>query len=372
MLCDLEGLTYDQAAGRLRCTVPTLYHRLAKGRKRLRDRLIRRGVTAATAGAAIQLSQPTAMAAIPAGWTEAVVTAATDGPVSMTVAALTTILIRSAIMTRLGTASVAILGAAALTSVVAIAVRPMPRVASDPASPVPPAQSRSTPTDPPQPAARPAEPVVRDVKDEPPKRGALRIAKLKHAGDWNIAPRAIPNLMEALRKPPLRYNVVLQPKNLFPNDPSLIYYPLVYLHGRGAFSFSKDQLDALHRHLVPGGGTLFADAHCGDPAFDAAFRRFVAGLLPDQKLEPIPQDDAIYHLEGGAHLCDCQYNKAAGGGKGHPELEGLKFNGHWAVIYSKLDLTCALDRDAEIECKGYTHESALRIMGNIVIDSTTP
>ena len=51
VLCDLEGLTYEQAAGRLRWTVPTLYHRLAKGRKRLRDRLIRRGVTAVAVGA---------------------------------------------------------------------------------------------------------------------------------------------------------------------------------------------------------------------------------------------------------------------------------------------------------------------------------
>jgi RNA polymerase sigma factor (sigma-70 family) len=57
LLCDLEGLTYDQAAGRLRCTVPTLYHRLARGRKRLRDRLVRRGVTAAAGGAAMKFSR---------------------------------------------------------------------------------------------------------------------------------------------------------------------------------------------------------------------------------------------------------------------------------------------------------------------------
>ena len=49
----------------------------------------------------------------------------------------------------------------------------------------------------------------------PPKRGALRIAKLKHAGDWNIAPQAIPNLMEALRRPPLNFDVVITQKDLF-------------------------------------------------------------------------------------------------------------------------------------------------------------
>jgi len=36
---------------------------------------------------------------------------------------------------------------------------------------------------------------VREVKvfgQESPKRGALRIAKLRHAGDWNVAPLSVP------------------------------------------------------------------------------------------------------------------------------------------------------------------------------------
>ena len=123
---------------------------------------------------------------------------------------------------------------------------------------------------------------VHDFKADPAKRGALRIAKLQHAGDWNVAPLAIPNLMDALRRPPLSFDVVVNHKELFPRDPSLIYYPLIYIHGRASFSFTKEDLDALRRHIEPGGGTLFADAACGSPAFDAAFRRFVAELLPGQ------------------------------------------------------------------------------------------
>jgi hypothetical protein len=213
---------------------------------------------------------------------------------------------------------------------------------------------------------------VRDLKKDAPKRGALRIAKLMHAGEWNIAPQAIPNLMDALRKPPFSYDVVLTQKDLLASAPSLVYYPLVYLHGRRAISFPKDQLEALRRHLEPGGGTLFADAACGSLAFDAAFRRFVGELLPDQKLEPIPRDDEIYHLEGGFDLHNCQYTKAAGGRKDLPQLEGVKINGHWAIIYSKLDLGCALERHSGIDCKGYTFESAVKIAGNIVIYSTLP
>ena len=39
-----------------------------------------------------------------------------------------------------------------------------------------------------------------------------------------------------------------------------------------------------------------------------------------------------------------KYTKAAGGREGYPDLEGVKVNGHWAVIYSKLDIGCALER----------------------------
>ncbi|MGP0064405.1 MAG: DUF4159 domain-containing protein [Isosphaeraceae bacterium] len=213
---------------------------------------------------------------------------------------------------------------------------------------------------------------IRDIKVAAPKRGALRIAKLKHSGDWNIAPQAIPNLMDALRKPPFSFDVVVTQKDLFPRDPNLIYYPFIYLHGRGSVSFPREDLEALRQHLEPGGGTLFADAACGSAAFDAAFRKFVADLLPNSRLVPIPRDDELYTTKVGFDLSDSQYTKAAGGGKGFPQLEGVKINGHWAIIYSKFDIGCALERHTGIDCKGYTYESALKIAGNIVIYSTLP
>jgi hypothetical protein len=213
---------------------------------------------------------------------------------------------------------------------------------------------------------------VRNLKGAPPARNALKIGKLKHAGDWNVAPQAIPNLMDALKKPPFRFDVVITQKDLFPRDPDFIYYPLIYIHGRAALSFTKEDLDALRQHLDPGSGTIFADAACGSPAFDAAFRRFVAELLPNNPLVPIPHDDPIYTKQVGADLSDVQYTKGAGGGRDFPQLEGVKINDHWSLIYSKYDIGCALERHTGIECKGYTYESAIRIAGNIVIYSTLP
>ena len=44
VLCDLEGRSYAEAARRLSCPMGTLQSRLARGRARLRTRLVRRGV----------------------------------------------------------------------------------------------------------------------------------------------------------------------------------------------------------------------------------------------------------------------------------------------------------------------------------------
>ena len=56
VLCDLEGLTNAKAAGRLHWTEPTLRHRLLRARRRLRERLIRRGITAGAVGVVLAAS----------------------------------------------------------------------------------------------------------------------------------------------------------------------------------------------------------------------------------------------------------------------------------------------------------------------------
>jgi hypothetical protein len=217
---------------------------------------------------------------------------------------------------------------------------------------------------------------VRDVtstsdKVETPKRGALQIAKLHHADDWSLAPSAMNNLTASLRDK-LGLDVVAGYKELRLGDPDIRKYPLVALHGRAGFTFSPENRLWLGRYLEPGGGTLFADAACGSPAFDAAFRRLVAGMLPGHNLVPIPIDDVILSERMGYSLREVQYNKAAGGEKSIPQLEGVELDGRWAVIYSKYDLGCALARRPGADCKGYSHESALRISSNIVIYATSP
>jgi hypothetical protein len=53
--------------------------------------------------------------------------------------------------------------------------------------------------------------------------------------------------------------------------------------------------------------------------------------------------------------------------KGAPIVEGIEVNGRYVVVYSKYDLSCALERQTTVSCAGYPTEDAARIAVNIVL-----
>ena len=144
--------------------------------------------------------------------------------------------------------------------------------------------------------------VIRDVIDfkaDAPKRGALRIAKLKHGGDWNIAPQAIPNLMEVLRKPPLSFDVVINQKDLLPRDPELDLLPArLHPRPRGVVVRQRRPRGAA-QHLDPGGGTLFADAACGSPTFDGVVSEVRRSASAEQPARPDSAHRRALRNQGG-------------------------------------------------------------------------
>ena len=113
VLCDLEGLTYEQAAHHLHWTVPTLRNRLARGRQALKARLTRRGVMAP---AIVALLASKAPAAVPPTLARMTLAAATGGSASAGATLLTHTILRGMMMTQLKIASTAALAALALAS----------------------------------------------------------------------------------------------------------------------------------------------------------------------------------------------------------------------------------------------------------------
>jgi protocatechuate 3,4-dioxygenase beta subunit len=76
VLCDLEGLTHEQAARRLGCPVKTVEGRLYRARELLRLRLTRRGVTTTAGMLGVALAHRTASGAPSASWVDATARAA--------------------------------------------------------------------------------------------------------------------------------------------------------------------------------------------------------------------------------------------------------------------------------------------------------
>ena len=52
-----------------------------------------------------------------------------------------------------------------------------------------------------------------------------------------------------------------------------------------------------------------------------------------------------------------------------PILEGIEIDGRLVVIYSKYDISCALEHQASLACDGYVEADALRIAVNVVLYS---
>ena len=110
MLCDLEGLSYEHAAGQLLVPVGTVRSRLARARERLGNRLRRRGLVPCGIGLAIGLGPRPAPASPPVATTEAMIRAAMEvaggrsaaGAISAEAVRLASSYLRSRRMVRIG------------------------------------------------------------------------------------------------------------------------------------------------------------------------------------------------------------------------------------------------------------------------------
>lgn len=226
--------------------------------------------------------------------------------------------------------------------------------------------------------------IIKESEGKTPPRGHLQVAQLVGARDaLPLAPRAIPNLMAELGK--LDFEVHRAAKKLTLGTEDVLKFKFFYMHDNKGFAVpTAAELDNL-RYSLEHDGLLLADAACGSKQFDKSFRELVERLWPKDKypdrqlaaldLKANQEKDGLYSKEvNGTIIETVKYRREEEGGmpskdfvEGEPKLEGVKINGRWAVIYSRYDIGCALEKQQSTGCLGYDHDSAKLLARAVVL-----
>jgi hypothetical protein len=216
--------------------------------------------------------------------------------------------------------------------------------------------------------------------EERAARGMLYVPKLTHGGGSDDAPNALVNLLGIFSRQS-KSRVAVRRMLLAPDDPRLFEHPILFMHGRREFRFSAAERGAL-AEFIERGGFVFADAICASPEFSRAFRREWEAVLEGVELSRIPPDDPLFSrtfrgfdidtvtlrdpkLRGGDNPLEARLVRTT------PLLEGMQVDGRYAVIFSPYDLSCALENQSSLECKGYVQEDAARLGVNILLYALT-
>jgi hypothetical protein len=214
----------------------------------------------------------------------------------------------------------------------------------------------------------PAAKEVERLKEVP--RGAIRLARLVHDGDYRADPHALVNLAALLRDS-AKVDVVARSRYLQPQDEALYEYPVVFMTGHHSFKYTDEQIAALRKYLDRG-GFLFADSCCGRKAFDASFRELVKKLYPKKTFAKLPAKHPIYKGNPGTPLGEVRYRKVLAEelksrGTTTPPLERIELDGRTVILYSPFDFSCALEGDRPYACRGYMDQGGKRLALNIVL-----
>lgn len=214
----------------------------------------------------------------------------------------------------------------------------------------------------------------------PNLRGTLFLPKLQHGGGADDVPRAIPNLLEAMRRE-IQNQVASRNLLIAPSEKDLEKYPLVYIHGRQKFSWTAEQRKALRQYLTDRGGFLLGDAICGSTEFADALRNELREILPEATLQRVPADHPMltqeYYGFNVQRVTIVDPSSGAKGGgtatrrTGSPSLEMLVWKDgeqeRVVAIFSPLDISCALESRGATQCRGYIPQDAAKIAINMIL-----
>lgn len=114
--------------------------------------------------------------------------------------------------------------------------------------------------------------------------------------DWDNDPSTIPNLMNEFgRRTKIKVSIDQQPIN-FGDKGKIFQYPLIYMNGHQAFSFTQDDADTIREYLKRGGFLFIVNDNAKGGAFEDSLYKEMKKILPGSEFQKVPMSHPIYHI----------------------------------------------------------------------------
>ena len=201
-------------------------------------------------------------------------------------------------------------------------------------------------------------------------RDQLVVAQLQHNGDWDPTPHGLPNLLKFIDGNST-LNVQFKRVTLNLDDVDVLKQPLLYMTGLRSFALNDKERQHL-RDYLKAGGILFAESAMGSEEFDASFRKEMAAVLPDNKLETMPLNHPIFN--NVFKLSQVSYTplmETIEPGLKEPMLEAITKDGVPCVIYSRFSLSNGWEQLPNPYAKAYGDDDSLKLGTNILVYALT-
>jgi hypothetical protein len=199
--------------------------------------------------------------------------------------------------------------------------------------------------------------------EPPPAPRAVKLARLKYAGNWNPEPLAyerLGRLMSAQEKVGLD-TVTTDFKGLPASGAAV-----ATLTGTGALALD-DQEKAALKKFVEGGGLLIVDAAGGNKAMADSAESMVGEIFGAGSLKRLDPACALYSARPIKEYKYRRQARARLGGDKEPQLKGVMLGERLGVVLSREDLTCGLVGYASYSCDGYMPQTACEIMTSAIL-----
>ncbi len=218
--------------------------------------------------------------------------------------------------------------------------------------------------------------VLSDVEQ---RRGQIYLGLLETGSGAGSAPRALPNMLQWAGVH-LGIPVDVRADKVHFGTDAVFDFPIVFMHGRGAFTFTEEERTRVAEY-VKRGGTLFVNAICSSKPFTDSFKEEMRTIFPEEEwtLSAVePDDPLLSDVYGGFPIerLEVRVPQQSPNRKMRvvdkevvPELLGIKVADRWGVVFSPLDVSCALEKTNSLDCKGYTRESAMKLGINTLLYS---